>query len=193
MTDKCLCFKLGNDNYERKNYRDASKKYRKSIYLLDNVSVKDDEEEKRWKATMLKLYLNMSQICLRQNKPKKTIYYCKLSLDIEPHNVKALFRYGSSLRLLQDFDRARQFLVRAYNLAPSNNDIALELQRLDEMVARYKTIEKNMYSRMFNNNNSENNNSKVITDTNNNVSKELIMEEKNSLEKSRDLIMKKIK
>ena len=145
--------KLGNDNYARKLYREASKNYRKSIYLLDNTSVKDEAEEARWKAVMLKLYLNMSAVCLKQSKPKKCIFYCKLALDFEPNNVKSLFRYGQaslinsnclynlfvnicvrvkSLRILQDFDRSRKFLVRAYNLDPSNKDIANEIQRLNE-------------------------------------------------------------
>lgn len=75
-------------------YREASKRYRKAIYLLDNTSVKDEEEEIKWKAVMLKLYLNMSAVCIKQSKPKKCIYYCKMSLDYEPNNVKSLYRYG---------------------------------------------------------------------------------------------------
>ena len=86
--------KLGNDNYRRLNYKEASKKYRKAIYLLDNTSVNSEEDECQWKHVMLKLNLNMSQICLKQVKPKKTIFYCKEALDIDKDNVKALFRYG---------------------------------------------------------------------------------------------------
>lgn len=190
----CNCLReLGNDSFQRKNYREASKKYRKSIYLLDNVSVQNDEEEKRWKSTMLKLYLNMSQICLNQTKPKKSIYYCKLALDMDPQNVKALFRYGSSLRLLQDFDRSRKFLLKAYNLSPSDKSISAELERLDDMIARYKNTEKEMYQKMFNLNikskkplaiDSNNNNT-----ASNSVPKEMIMEEKRPLEKSKELIL----
>ena len=87
---------------------------------------------------MLKLNLNMSQICLKQQKPKKTIFYCKEVLATEPDNVKALFRYGSSLRILQDFDRARKFLLKAYKLSPSCQDITKEIHTLDEMVAKYR-------------------------------------------------------
>lgn len=76
------------------NFKEASKKYRKAIYLLDNTSVATDQEEEKWKAVMLKLYLNMSQVCLKQIKPKKTIYYCKLVLDLDTQNPKALYRYG---------------------------------------------------------------------------------------------------
>jgi hypothetical protein len=86
--------KLGNDNYRREQYNEASKKYRKAIYLLENINISVDEEEALWKHVMLKLYMNMSQISLKQAKPKKTIFYCKMVLDIDPNNIKALYRYG---------------------------------------------------------------------------------------------------
>lgn len=76
------------------NYREASKKYRKAIYLLENTNIKTDEEEAKVKAVSLKVYLNMSQICLKQAKPKKAIFYCKSALELDPGNIKATFRYG---------------------------------------------------------------------------------------------------
>ena len=76
------------------DYREAYKKYRKAIYLLDNTPVNSDEDDDKMNHVKLKLYLNISQICLKQTKPKKTIFYCKLALDIDQSNVKALFRYG---------------------------------------------------------------------------------------------------
>lgn len=188
----CNCLReLGNDNYGRKLYKEASKKYRKSIYLLDNTNVKDEEEEARWKSVMLKLYLNMSAVCLKQSKPKKCIYYCKLALDFEPNNVKSLFRYGQSLRILQDFERSRKFLLKAYNLVPSNKDIANEIEKLNEMVGKYNLIEKDIYKRMFKSNQDD----KTVA---NNKSSEassgqdFSMTEKDSLDKTRDIILKKL-
>lgn len=78
-------------------YADASKHYRKAIHLLHKIRLANEEEENRWNAAMLKLYLNMSQVSLKQVKPKKTIYFCKLVIDLEPQNVKAHFRYGQVL------------------------------------------------------------------------------------------------
>ena len=88
---------LGNDNYRRMNYREASKKYRKAIYLLENTNIKTEEEEAKIKAVSLKVFLNMSQICLKQAEPKKAIFYCKSALDLDPGNIKATFRYGQVL------------------------------------------------------------------------------------------------
>lgn len=191
----CNCLReLGNDNYGRKLYKEASKKYRKSIYLLENTNVKDDEEEIRWKSVMLKLNLNMSAVCLKQSKPKNCIFYCKASLDFDPQNVKSLYRYGQSLRILQDFERSKKFLIRAYNLSPSNKDIANEIEKLNEMVGKYNMLEKDIYKKMFNN---KTNKPSAIKEGNEKSSQsngqEFIMTEKDSLEKARQTILTKLK
>lgn len=91
----CSCLReLGNDNFSRQNFREASHNYRKAIYVMEKRNIENDEEEAKQSGILLKLYLNMSQISLKQSKPKKCIYYCKLALTIEKDNVKAVFRYG---------------------------------------------------------------------------------------------------
>ena len=62
------------------------------------------------------------------------------------------------------------------------------------MIARQKNVEREMCKRMLNlNDDADKNKSIEAIDSNNNETKELIMEEKSSLEKSKDLIIKKIK
>ena len=84
--------------------------------------------------------------------------------------MKALFRYGSSLRLLQDFERSRKFLTKAYSLSPSNKDISAEIERLNDMIARFKNLEKDMYQKMFNLN--VGSKKPLATDANNNARNE---------------------
>lgn len=83
---------------------------------------------------MLKLYLDMAQVSIKQDKPRKAIFFCNLILDIEPENVKAMFRYGICLRTLGEYDRARSFLLKAYKLAPGNKDI---LDELDILLSKF--------------------------------------------------------
>jgi hypothetical protein len=63
------------------------------------------------------------------------------------------------------------------------------------MIARQKNVEREMCKRMLNLNYDDAGKTKSIKaiDSNNNETKDLIMEEKSSLEKSKDLIIKKIK
>ena len=184
MMHICNCLReVGNDHFRREQYNEASKRYRKCIYLLDKTSVNTDEDEVKWKAVMLKAYLNMSQICVKQVKPKKAIFYCKMALDLEPNNVKALFRYGHSLRLLQNFERARLFLNKAYNLEPTSRDIIEEIKKLNEAVAKYKTLEKDFYKKMFS--------GQKVNETNDQCD-DFKLEEKESLLKTKNLIREKL-
>jgi tetratricopeptide (TPR) repeat protein len=116
---------------------------------MENKLPLTEEAESKWQSIMLKLYLNLAQTYLILCKPKKTIYYCKQALDYDSDNVKALFRYGHSLRILQDFDRSRKFLLRAYKLKPGDKSISEEIDKLDQMVSKYKYLEKDIYKKMF--------------------------------------------
>ena len=75
---------------------------------------------------MLKSYLNMSQVCLNLNNPKATSFYCEKILCHDLENLKALLRYGSSLRLLKEFDKSLNYFLRASNANPSSEKIAKE-------------------------------------------------------------------
>ena len=61
---------------------------------MENKSAKNEEEDKRLSGILMKLYLNMSQVSFKQQKPKKCIYYCKLALNYDKNNTKAYLRYG---------------------------------------------------------------------------------------------------
>ena len=62
--------------------------------LLEEKRLKDAEEEKKWKAVLLKLYLNQSLCSLRQSKPKLAITQSRKVMELDPKNVKAHFRLG---------------------------------------------------------------------------------------------------
>ena len=65
-----------------------------AVHLLEEKRLKDAEEEKKWKAVLLKLYLNQSLCSLRQSKPKLAITQCRKVMELDPKNVKAHFRLG---------------------------------------------------------------------------------------------------
>ena len=65
-----------------------------AVRLLEEKRLKNEEEEKKWKAVLLKLYLNQSLCSLRLGRPKLAITQCRKVLDFDPNNVKAYFRLG---------------------------------------------------------------------------------------------------
>ena len=65
-----------------------------AVRLLEEKRLKNEEEEQKWKAVLLKLYLNQSLCSLRLGRPKLAITQCRKVLDFDPKNVKAYFRLG---------------------------------------------------------------------------------------------------
>ena len=107
------------------------------------------------------------------------------------------FFFIQSLRILQDFDRSRKFLLKAYKLNPACQDITNEIQKLDEMVAKYNALQKDIYKKMFNfSGETQDKNEKSTAGPLSKIEKNsdnFFISEKNSLEQSKILIEKKMK
>ncbi len=65
-----------------------------AIRLLEETRLKNEEEERKWKVVLLRVYLNLSLCFLKQGKSAPAITYSRKALDINPKNVKAHFRLG---------------------------------------------------------------------------------------------------
>ena len=62
--------------------------------MLEKRQLKDEEEEMKWKVSLVKLYLNQSLCSIRLGRPKLAIVQCRNVLDLDGKNVKATFRMG---------------------------------------------------------------------------------------------------
>ena len=103
----------GNIYVKREEWRMALRHYERGVKLLDETNLANQEEEDRRQRLMLKLQLNVAHCCLKLKWPKKTCIACKEVLSIEANNTKALFRFGKAQRMLEDYRKARDYLVRA--------------------------------------------------------------------------------
>ncbi len=70
-------------------------------------------------------------------------------LEIEPNNVKALFRRAQARLGLQDFDLAIQDLAKVKEIEPNDKGVASELAKVKKAQLQYKEKEKSIYSKMF--------------------------------------------
>lgn len=61
---------------------------------LEAVRLKDEAEEKVWRISLKKLYLNLSLCNLKQRKSQLALSNCKRVLELDSKNVKAIFRIG---------------------------------------------------------------------------------------------------
>ena len=65
-----------------------------AIRILEAAHLKDEAEERLWKTSLKKLYLNLALCNLRQRKSDLAISNCQRVLELDRKNVKAFFRMG---------------------------------------------------------------------------------------------------
>uniref|UniRef100_A0ABM5GG56 peptidylprolyl isomerase n=1 Tax=Pogona vitticeps TaxID=103695 RepID=A0ABM5GG56_9SAUR len=81
--------------------------------------------------------------------PARALAYGEKALEIDEKNAKALFRCGQACLSLAEYERARDFLVKAQKAQPFNHDINNELKKLASCYGDYMMKEKEMCCRMF--------------------------------------------
>ena len=95
------------------------------------------------------LMLNLAACQLKFGQYSLVVKNCNRVLEVEADSVKALYRRGQALALINDLDGAREDLVKAKKLEPSNKAIDEQLKLLDSRQqaqdAKYKDALKTMF------------------------------------------------
>ncbi|XP_032184267.1 inactive peptidyl-prolyl cis-trans isomerase FKBP6 isoform X2 [Mustela erminea] len=100
-------------------------------------------------AAKLLVLLNLSLTYLKLERPTTALRYGEQALILDQKNAKALFRCGQACLLMTEYQKARDFLVRAQKEQPFNHDINNELKKLASSYKDYTDKEKEMCHRMF--------------------------------------------
>ncbi|CAG0889599.1 unnamed protein product [Darwinula stevensoni] len=140
----------GTQLFRENDFRGAVGKYKKALRNLENCWVKDEEEEKKKNAELVKLYLNEALCHFKLGHPTLCIQACKNVHLLDVRNCKNHFRWAQALRLLGEFPNARRKLRRAEELDPGNEEIKEEFRRLKEAEERARVAEKLRCERMLN-------------------------------------------
>jgi len=139
----------GNDLYARGDFAGCINAYKRGLKYLSGSTDKGVLEMK------IKCLNNLSAAQLKV----KAYAMAQLSLDavlqLQPKNVKALFRKGKCLVGLGKEDEAFVFIKEASMLDPQNKVILQDLNRLRAKLSVTQQKEKQMYQRMFQQNTSK--------------------------------------
>nr|XP_056721551.1 inactive peptidyl-prolyl cis-trans isomerase FKBP6 [Euleptes europaea] len=139
---------FGNYLFRQKHFMDARERYKRASSVLHRVAAKEDEQVKVDSAKLLVL-LNLSITYLKLQHPARALSYGERALELDQKNAKALFRCGQACLSLAEYERARDFLIRAQKEQPFNHDINNELKKLASCYREFKDKEKEMCTRMF--------------------------------------------
>lgn len=140
----------GNEFHYKKNYEFAIKKYQKAVDCLvfckNKFANEDNHLEQECTVMLSKLYFNLAQDFLNTMQFADAITYCDKGLQLDPSNVKGLYRRGKSHFKLHNYLEAQEDYRAAIKGDPSDTFLRKELTRLEEKMKE----ERQMYWQMFN-------------------------------------------
>ncbi|XP_074976867.1 inactive peptidyl-prolyl cis-trans isomerase FKBP6 isoform X1 [Caretta caretta] len=139
---------FGNYLFRQKRFMDARERYKRASLILCRRPSNGDEQCQIDAAKLL-VFLNLSFTYLKLERPFRALTYGEKALEIDKRNAKALFRCGQACLSLTEYEKARDFLVRAQKEQPFNHDINNELKKLASCYRDYMDKEKEMCCRMF--------------------------------------------
>ncbi|XP_025197720.1 FK506-binding protein 59-like [Melanaphis sacchari] len=139
----------GTDYFKMDNYKLALKFYKKmEDYLKNNISI-DENQMKEIKFLSVTSYLNSALCNLKSHRHTQAKNDCECALNLEPTNVKAMFRKGEALVGLHELIAAKQCFEAVLQQEPNNRAAIAKIIECDKKLKSQKKIEKSVYSNMF--------------------------------------------
>ncbi|CAH2269786.1 jg18973 [Pararge aegeria aegeria] len=115
----------GTNYFKESKFQLAIKKYKKVVTLLDDIpsNTFDTEEHKtRAKALLVSVHLNLALVYLKVTPPHhyEAKDHATKALNLDPNNVKGLFRRGQALLALGEADQALKDFEKVVEAEPQN-------------------------------------------------------------------------
>ncbi|KAE8622402.1 hypothetical protein XENTR_v10005227 [Xenopus tropicalis] len=139
---------FGNYLFKRNRFYDARDRYKRASSVL-SCKASCEEERKLLEAAQLFVALNLSLTYLKLERPSRALKWGEKALSIDNRNTKALFRCGLACLEMREYDKARNYLLKAQWLEPYNPEINNELKRLSSCYQDYMDKEREMCFLMF--------------------------------------------
>ncbi|XP_021271278.1 inactive peptidyl-prolyl cis-trans isomerase FKBP6 [Numida meleagris] len=139
---------FGNYLFRKQCFEGAKDRYKRAYSILGR-SPSSEAEQCQIDASKLLVLLNLSVTYLKLECPARALMYGEKALEIDKRNVKALFRCGQACLWMTEYEKARDFLVRAQRIEPFNHDINNELKKLASCYKDYLDKEKETCCRML--------------------------------------------
>ncbi|XP_074566751.1 peptidyl-prolyl cis-trans isomerase CYP40-like [Curcuma longa] len=143
---------FGNDNFKKKDYKMALRKYRKSLRYLDVCWEKEEIDEAKsllLRKTKSIILTNSSACKLKLLDLEGALLDADFAIREKEANAKAYFRQGQAHSALNDVDAAVESFLRALELEPNDGGIKKELAAAKKKIADRRDKERRAYSRMF--------------------------------------------
>lgn len=142
--------KRGNELFKDQRYETARKSYDRAINFFDSsTSDLNPDIKTQVNELLVSCHLNLAMCHDRMGDMAKVLNHCKKALEIQPSNVKALYRQGSAYLALDDFYNAQSALKYAKELSPGNVDVLKKLRELKNKRLKQDAQDKKLFSNLF--------------------------------------------
>ncbi|GAB4852367.1 hypothetical protein Ancab_016559 [Ancistrocladus abbreviatus] len=139
----------GNLLFKWEKYQRAGRKYDKAADYISEEGTFWDEEQKLAKALRVSCWLNGAACSLKLKDYKEAIKLCSKVLDIEFHNVKALYRRAQAFMENADLEYAELDIKKALEVDPENREVKLLQRNLKQRQSQNNKRDAKLYADMF--------------------------------------------
>ncbi|GAU27351.1 hypothetical protein TSUD_05770 [Trifolium subterraneum] len=139
----------GNLLFKSGKYQRAAKKYDKAADFVSEDGSFGDDEQKLAKSLRISCWLNGAACCLKLNDFPGAIKLCTQVLDVEFHNVKALYRRAQAYIETGDFLLADVDIKKALEVDPQNREVKVLKMKLKQLQADSDKKDAKLYENMF--------------------------------------------
>ncbi|OEH80400.1 tetratricopeptide repeat-containing protein [Cyclospora cayetanensis] len=140
----------GNAAFKEKNYGLAAVNYRKALLQFDYTFPSTAEEETMYQQSKLPCHLNLAACKLQQREFDEVYIQCRLALQMDPKNCKALYRRGMAYMMQDHLEEAQESFMGVLKSEPSNPHAIAALKELQTKKLNYHKTSTDTYKRMFN-------------------------------------------
>nr|XP_023878158.1 70 kDa peptidyl-prolyl isomerase-like [Quercus suber]POE78746.1 peptidyl-prolyl cis-trans isomerase fkbp65 [Quercus suber] len=139
----------GNLLFKTGKYQRARKKYDKAADFVNEDGSFENDEQKLAEQLRVSCWLNGAACSLKLRDFQGAIKLCSEVLDIEFHNVKALYRQAQAYMETADLVSAELDIKKALEADPHNREVKLIQKNLKQLQAESDKRESKLYMNMF--------------------------------------------
>lgn len=136
---------IGNKEFKEGQLDRAARSYRRGANILKKLKDRDEQ----CKSLLMALQTNLSMVCFQQQKYSQSANVASKALEVDPDNVKALYRRAIANRKRGFADEAKKDLKKAVSLDPQNTTVRKEWVVLKKELEDSKKAQKESLRKAF--------------------------------------------
>lgn len=142
--------KRGNELFKEGRYETAKKSYDRAVNFFDSpTSDLKPDVKGQVNELLVQCHINLAMCVDKMGDVQKVLTHCKKALEIQPSNVKALYRQGCAFLAMDDYYNASSSLKYARELSPGNVDVLKKIKELKVKRVQQDAEDKKLFSNLF--------------------------------------------